>query len=82
MSPAGRGLARKEGNMKSPTMEAEWRCRKCGTLLGIERTGRVHIKHKRAQFVVRGHVMAVCPRCAELNELDNGRAAEEPRPAA
>ncbi len=69
--------------MKYPT-EEEWRCRKCGTLLGIRRAGRVHVKHKRAQFVVRGHVMAVCPRCAELNETDSAPPppAEQPRPAA
>ena len=37
-----------------------------------------------AQFVVRGHVMAVCPRCAELNETDSAPPppAEPPRPAA
>ena len=61
--------------------EEEWRCRKCGTLLGIRRDGRVHVKHKRAQFVVRGHVMAVCPRCAELNETETAPSAH-PRPAA
>ena len=66
------------------TTEEEWRCRKCGTLLGIRRAGRVHVKHKRAQFVVRGHVMAVCPRCAELNETGSTPppATAAPRPAA
>ena len=34
----------------------DWRCRKCGTLLGIHRGESVHVKHKRAQLVVRGHV--------------------------
>lgn len=51
--------------MKYPT-EEDWRCRKCGTLLGNHRGESVHVKHKRGQLVVRGHVMAVCPRCAEL----------------
>lgn len=64
------------------TTEEEWRCRKCGTLLGVRRGGRVHVKHKRAQLVVRGHVMAVCPRCAELNETDTTPPTDDARPAA
>ena len=48
--------------MKQPMTEEEWRCRKCRTLLGVRRGGRVHLKHKRALLVVRGHVMAVCLR--------------------
>lgn len=59
----------------------DWRCRKCGTLLGIHRGESVHVKHKRAQLVVRGHVMAVCPRCAELNETDT-TPTDDARPAA
>jgi len=68
--------------MKQPMTEDEWRCRKCGTLLGVRRGGRVHVKHKRAQLVVRGHVMAVCPRCAELNETDTTPPTDDLRPAA
>ncbi|PKN53963.1 MAG: hypothetical protein CVU56_29085 [Deltaproteobacteria bacterium HGW-Deltaproteobacteria-14] len=63
--------------MTHPMTEKEWRCRKCGTLLGVHRRGRVHIKHKRAQFVVRGHVEAVCPRCAELNEATTARTTDD-----
>lgn len=67
----------------NPTMtEEEWRCRSCGTLLGVRRAERIHVKHKRAQLVVRGHVMAVCPRCAELNEADSASASADLRPAA
>lgn len=60
--------------MESRVPEREWRCRKCGGLLGVERDGRIHLKHKRAQFVVTGVVLAVCPRCAELNETRGGDA--------
>jgi len=56
--------------MTPVNQDEEWRCEKCSTLLGVLRSGRVHVKHKRAQFVVRGHVMAVCPRCSDLCELD------------
>ena len=54
--------------METSIPQVEWRCRKCGGLLGVERDGRIHLKHRRAQFVVRGEVMAVCHRCSELNE--------------
>jgi len=49
--------------------EKEWRCRQCGTLLGVERGGKMHLKYKTAQFVVTGPVMGVCRRCAEINEI-------------
>ena len=68
--------------MKPETTEVAWRCRKCGTLLGIRRTDQIHIKHKRAQLMVRGEVLAVCPRCAELNEITSRPSGEPPRPAA
>lgn len=48
--------------------EKEWRCRKCGTLLGVERKGRLYLKYKTAQYVVTGAVTAICRRCSEVNE--------------
>ncbi len=54
--------------MENSPNPVEWRCRNCGGLLGVERNGRIHLKHRRAQFVVRGEVLAVCHRCAEINE--------------
>jgi hypothetical protein len=45
----------------------EWRCGRCRTLLGIERAGRIHLKHKDAQYFVEGNVMAICHRCCEPN---------------
>jgi uncharacterized C2H2 Zn-finger protein len=56
--------------MNDPKSEAEWRCGRCGTLLGVRRGRRVHIKHRRAQLIVRGSVMYACPRCGELTETD------------
>lgn len=46
----------------------DWRCRKCGALLGVERDGKLHLKYKTAQFIVEGRVIAVCRRCTEFNE--------------
>ena len=68
--------------METNIPQVEWRCRKCGGLLGVERGGRIHLKYRRAQFVVRGEVMAVCHRCSELNETQSAIAPEgRPSPA-
>jgi hypothetical protein len=69
--------------MTPVTQDEEWRCEKCSTLLGVLRSGRVHVKHKRAQFIVRGHMLAVCPRCSDLCELDTAapRAPDTPNAA-
>ena len=57
--------------------EHEWRCRRCGILLGIERNGQIHIRHKRVQVLVQGSIIAVCPRCTEVNETgDSMRTAQ------
>ena len=59
--------------MQKSLDERDWRCRNCRTLLGVERSGRLHLKYKNAQFVVEGTVTAVCRRCAELNETQSSR---------
>ena len=61
--------------MEDLQSEKEWRCRQCGTLLGVERAGRLHLKYKTAQYVVSGQVMAVCRRCSEISETVVGAAA-------
>lgn len=53
---------------EGPATEREWRCPQCGTLHGVVRGGKLHLKYKTAQFVVTGHVMAVCRRCSQLSE--------------
>ncbi len=61
-------------------IERDWRCRLCGTLLGVERTGKLHLNHKTAQFVVSGRVMAVCQRCSEISETVVGAQAPASNP--
>ena len=51
----------------------EWRCRRCSTLLGVERQGRLHLKYKTAQYVVTGPVTAICRRCETTNETVSPR---------
>ena len=53
--------------MSAPN-EREWRCGTCGTLLGVERQGRMFLKYKTAQYIVTGPIMAVCRRCTEISE--------------
>jgi len=69
----GRREKHRRSSMQKSSQEHEWRCRKCRSLLGVERSGRLHLKYKDAQFVVEGTVMAVCRRCSELNETQSCR---------
>lgn len=57
-------------------MEKEWRCEKCERLLGIWRNGKLHLQYKKAQYLVNGSVLAVCPNCAALNEVDSKELSE------
>ena len=52
-------------------MEKQWRCGKCETLLGIWRKGKLHLQYKKAQYLVRGNVLAVCRTCSAINEADS-----------
>jgi hypothetical protein len=53
----------------NPTLH-QWRCCSCGTLLGVERQGRLHLKYKSAQYVVTGMVTSVCRRCDTTNQIE------------
>jgi len=57
-------------------MKQEWRCRECERLLGVWRNGRLHLQHKKAQYLVDGRVLAVCPNCSALNEADSKQPSE------
>jgi len=46
-----------------------WKCQGCGTLLGIERGGEVHLRYKDFNAIVCGRVRATCRRCARPNVL-------------
>ena len=61
-APAGASMA-----------ERQWRCKRCQTLLGVERGGVLHLKYKKARFAVRGVAQAVCRRCGELNVQTTSR---------
>jgi RNase P subunit RPR2 len=62
-------------------MEREWRCKKCNTLLGVERGARLHLRYKQAQYVVDGsdfNVLAVCRNCSTVNERIGVQAPPQP----
>ncbi|MBN1630005.1 MAG: hypothetical protein JW990_09585 [Thermoleophilia bacterium] len=57
--------------------ERSWRCRHCGSLLGVEHEGRLHLKYKAAQYLVVGSVTAVCHRCNQLSVMETTRTLQD-----
>ncbi len=54
----------------SGTGPEEWRCVRCGKLLGLVREGRVHIRFAGGhQYVVGFPATGACRRCGTLNEV-------------
>lgn len=52
------------------TMEKEWRCSRCGKLLGVLRDGRLHLRFARGhEYLVGFPATSVCRGCRTLNEL-------------
>lgn len=51
-------------------MEKEWRCSRCGKLLGVLRDGRLHLRFARGhEYLVGFPATSVCRGCRTLNEL-------------
>lgn len=51
-------------------MKREWRCTRCGKLLGILEDARLHIRFARGhEYIVGFPVTSVCRSCRTLNEL-------------
>lgn len=54
---------------KPSTSNAEWRCTRCGKLLGVRRDGRMHLRFARGhEYFVGFPVGATCRGCGTLNE--------------
>jgi len=48
----------------------EWRCSRCGKLLGMVREGRLHVRTTKGhQYMVGFPVTATCGKCRTMNEL-------------
>ena len=54
--------------------EKTWRCRRCHSLLGMEREGELHLKYKAARYVVAGVVITTCRRCSTVNQWSSDAA--------
>jgi hypothetical protein len=52
-----------------------WCCRTCGSLLGIERGGQLHVKYKGADIWIVGTCRRDCRRCGERNEVTVGASS-------
>ena len=51
-------------------MKHEWRCTRCGKLLGVLEGTRLHIRFARGhEYIVGFPVTSVCRGCRTLNEL-------------
>ena len=60
-------------------MRKEWRCVRCGKLLGIVEKARLHIRLARGhEYMVGFPVTGICRGCQTLNEK---RQAEDNAPA-
>jgi hypothetical protein len=59
-------------------MERDWRCVRCGKLLGRLEGDRLHIQFARGhQYVVGLPVSSVCRGCSTLNELSSLRSPSQ-----
>jgi hypothetical protein len=55
-----------------------WRCRTCGSLLGIERGDELHVRFKDAELWIVGRCRQVCRRCGESNSIAIAPCPESP----
>jgi phage FluMu protein Com len=63
-------------------MDKEWRCTRCGKLLGLLRDGRLHLRFARGhEYLVGFPATSVCRGCRTLNELSEAKPAESVAPA-
>lgn len=60
-------------------MRREWRCSRCGKLLGVIEDSRLHIQFARGhKYIVGTPAHTVCRCCETLNELHDGGADAPP----
>ena len=58
--------------------EDEWRCTRCGKLLGLFEGKRLHIRFSSGhEYLVGFPVTSVCRGCRRLNEVSAARQEEE-----
>jgi hypothetical protein len=56
----------------------EWRCPRCGKLLGVMRDGRLHLRFTRGhEYLVGFPTTGICRGCRTLNEVSDPTAIPE-----
>ena len=58
-------------------MDGQWRCSRCGRLLGVLESERLHLRFGRVHdYLVSFPATSVCPKCRALNEMSALRQRE------
>lgn len=58
-------------------MATEWRCTKCGKLLGVREGDQLHIRFARGhEYLVGYPIIGTCRNCNSLNNLRPEREKE------
>jgi hypothetical protein len=58
-------------------MGREWRCTRCGRLLGVLEGERLHLRFARVHdYLVSFPATSVCPKCRALNEVSASKRRE------
>ena len=60
-----RSLTHRQPNR--PLTPSDWRCRCCGKLLAIRRSGRLHIAVQGHDYLVTAPAEATCRSCGTFN---------------
>jgi len=51
-------------------MQKEWRCKECGTLLGVVECDSLILRYKQMEYIVsEGKITAVCRKCRKANVM-------------
>jgi hypothetical protein len=65
--------------MRAMATEREWRCTRCGKLLGVQRGARLHLRFARGhEYLVGLPATGTCRVCGTLNET--GVQPPDPHP--
>jgi len=59
---------------ESGQQNSQWRCRKCGALLGVADDDHVEVRYKTAVYRVRGELATDCRKCGTANFVDTRSA--------
>jgi rubrerythrin len=56
--------------MTTAETNPEWRCTRCAAVLGVREGQSLRLRVRKGEYLFKGKVVAVCPSCKALNELN------------